>query len=124
MALADITLADSQATPVNHVFEYVITENGQVIRKNMAAPPDLPELLIFGHRQVKSKGVMVDSHLWKLSQSYLDADGVTTRSMSCRVIWDIDPKIYTDARIEDMAKMTINALTETFVKVFTKGSMG
>lgn len=124
MALADITLVDSQASPVSHVFAYVATENGQVLRKNLSSTPDLPETLIIGHRKVKVKGVEVDSHLWKLTLSYLDADGVTTRQMSVRAIWDIDPKIYTDARAEDLAAMTISGLTEAFVKSVCKGSVG
>lgn len=124
MALADITLADSKASPESHVFSYVTTENGQVIRKNLAKAPDLPETLVLAHRKVKVGGVLVDSHLWKLTLSALDADGVTTRYASARVIWDIDPKIYSDALVEDLATMTLNALTETFVKAVTKGSVG
>lgn len=124
MALADITLVDSQASPVSHVFSYVGTENGQVIRKNLTAAPDVPETLVIGHRKVKVAGVQVDSHLWKLTLTYLDADGITPRQMSARVIWDIDNQIYTDARVEDMAAMTLSALTEAFVKAVTKGSVG
>lgn len=124
MALADITLVDSQVAPVSHVFSYVTTENGQVVRRNLAMPPDQPETLIMGHKPMKVGGVPVDSHLWRLNQSYLDADGVTVRRMSVRVIWEIDNQIYSDARIEDMAAMCLSGLTETFVKSFTKGSVG
>lgn len=124
MALADITLNDSQATPVSHVFSYVGTENGQVIRKNLAKSPETPETLILGHKKVKVNGVEVDSHLWRLNQTKLDADGVTVRRRSIRVIIEEDPMIYSDADAEDLATMLVNGMTETFVKSFMKGSVG
>lgn len=124
MALADITLNDSQATPVSHVFSYVGTENGQIIRKNLAKSPETPETLILGHKKVKVNGVEVDSHLWRLNQTKLDADGVTVRRRSIRVIIEEDPMIYSDADAEDLATMLVNGMSETFVKSFMKGSVG
>lgn len=124
MALADITLVDSQATPQNHVHAYVATENNLVIRKNLSAPLDEPETLAIGSRDAKVNGEKVRSTLWKLTRGYLDADGVTTRFISCRVIWDVDPKIYTDARMEDVAAEVLSGLTEANVKAYVKGSVG
>jgi len=124
MALADITLVDSQATPQNHVLAYVGTENGQVLRKNLSAALDEPETLAIGSRDAKVGGVPVRSTLWKLTRGYLDGDGVTTRYISARVIFDVDPKIYTDARAEDLTAELLSGLTEANVKAYMKGSVG
>lgn len=124
MALADITLVDSQAAPQNHVMVYVVTENGQVVRKNLSAGLETPELYVLGSRDAKVGGVMVRSSLRKLTLGFLDADGVTTRYMSIREIVDVDPKIYTDARIEDLVTMFRSDGTEARMLLYTKGSVG
>lgn len=124
MALADITLVDSQATPVNHVLSYVATENGLVIRKNLALSLDEPETYAIGQKDAKVGGVPVKSTIIKLTRGFLDADGVTTRYMSVRTIWDVDPKIYTDARAEDMVAEMNSGHTEAAAKAYLKGSKG
>lgn len=126
MALADITLTDSQATPVNHVFAYETTDTktGQVIRKNLAAALDAPEHLAIGQKQIKARGVPVTSTLWKLAVGRLDADSVTTRYIDVKIVIDVDPKIYTDALMEDIVTMVRTDFTETNVKNYVKGSKG
>lgn len=124
MALADITLTDSQSTPVNHVFAYVSTENGQAVRKNLSAALDTPEVYSIGSREGKANGVPVRSCLRKLTLGRLDADGVTTRYASIREIIDVDPKIHTDALIEDLVTMFRTDGTEARAVLYVKGSMG
>lgn len=124
MALADITLVDSQASPENHVFSYVTTENGQAIRKNLSASLDEPETYAIGSRDAKAKGVPVRSSLRKLEIGRLDADGVTTRYASIREIIDVDPKIHSDALIEDLVTMFRTDGTEARAVLYVKGSMG
>lgn len=124
MALADITLVDSKASPENHVMAYVTTENGQTVRKNLTASLETPELYYLGSREGKSGGVPVRSSMRKLTLGFLDADGVTTRYMSIREIVDVDPKIYTDARIEDLVTMFRTDGTEARMLLYTKGSVG
>lgn len=125
MALADIVLADSQPTPVNHTFSYVGTDqSGRVVRRNLARTPDLPETLTIGHKVQKVNGINVDSHVWRIDDSVLDADGVTVRKLNLRVMLDCDPAIYSDAKMEDLAAMMTAAFTETFMKSWSRGSVG
>lgn len=124
MALADITLTDSQASPQNHVMSYVGTENGQVIRKNASAALDQPESYILASREGKANGVPVRSTLRKLTLGRLDADGVTTRYASIREIIEVDPKIHSDALIEDLVTMFRTDGTEARVVLYVKGSVG
>lgn len=124
MALADVTLVDSKASPENHVMAFVATENGQTVRKNLSASLETPELYVLGSRDGKANGVPVKSSLRKLTLGFLDADGVTTRYMSIREIVDVDPKIYTDARIEDLVTMFRSDGTEARMLLYTKGSVG
>lgn len=124
MALADITLTDSQASPQNHVFAYVGTENGQVIRKNASAALDQPEIYAVGNRESKANGVPVRSSLRKLTLGRLDADGVTTRYASIREIIEVDPKIHSDALIEDLVTMFRTDGTEAREVLYIKGSVG
>lgn len=124
MALADITLVDSKASPENHVMAFVTTENGQTVRKNLSAGLETPELYVIGSREGKANGVPIRSSLRKLTLGFLDADGVTTRYMSIREIVDVDPKIYTDARIEDLVTMFRTDGTEARMLLYTKGSVG
>lgn len=126
MALADITLTDSASTPVNHVFAYESTDQktGQVIRKNLSAAMDAPEYLAIGQKTIKADGVPATSTLWKLKVGRLDADGITTRYITAKVMIDVDPKIYTDALMEDIVTMVRTDFTETNVKNYVKGSKG
>lgn len=125
MALADITLTDSQPTPVNHAMTYVGTDSaGRVVRKDMTRTPDLPLVLTIGHKEGKVGGQKVDSHLWRLDDSILDADGVTVRRNNIRVMADIDPAVYSDGKAEDYAAMLCSAFTEAFMKAWQRGSVG
>lgn len=124
MALADITLADSQSTPVNHVMAYVGTENGLAVRKNLSASLDTPEQYAIGSRDAKANGVPVKTCLRKLTLGRLDADGVTTRYASIREIIEVDPKIHTDALIEDLVTMFRADGTEARCVSYIKGSVG
>lgn len=124
MAISDITLVDSKSTPENHVFTERTQQGGQIIRANQAASLDTPETLMYATRKAKAHGVEVINSVVKLEVGHLDADGVTTRYMSVRQIWDIDPKIYTDARAEDLTAMMNSCMTEARAKLFMKGYPG
>lgn len=125
MALADITLIDSQVSPVSHVFAFIGYDSaGRVVRKDHARTPDLPLLLTIGHKPQKVGGISVDSHLWRLDDTIMDADGVTARRANIRVMADIPPSVYSDARMEDYVAMLTCAFTETFGKAWARGSVG
>lgn len=125
MALADIVINDGQGTPVAHTFAYVTTDNGRVVRKDMSRTPDLPLILTFGHNSVKRGGVTYDGHLVRIDNTILDADGVTPRYESIRIISEVDPKIYSDTLVADnQAAFTRNLLTSVFWRLFLRGSVG
>lgn len=125
MALADIILIDSQVSPVSHTFSYVGTDaGGRVIRKDLTRTPDLPLLLTLGHKTQKLGGVIVDSHMGRIDNSLMDADGVTVRKCNFRFNSDMDPAIFTDALSDDMTAMLVSLLTEAFVRSFHRGSVG
>lgn len=124
MALADITIANGAETPANQVFSYVTTQNGKVIRSNLTRTPDLPMTLTIGHTKAKVRGVQVDSHLWRVDNSVMDADGVTTRYANIRVMVDCDPAIYTDGLADDLAAFVRNYFTSANTRLWMKGSVG
>jgi len=124
MALADITLNDGQASPVAHTFTYITTENGRVVRKEMAQSAETPWLHTIAHKKSKINGVNVDSHLERFDFTFLDADGVTPRYINIRVCADVDPLIYTDARAKDAAAFVRNRFAEAVGIAFMKGSVG
>lgn len=124
MALADITLNDGQGTPVAHTFAYVTTENGRVLRKDMARTPDLPLMLTLGHTKAKVKGQTADSHLFRIDNSVLDADGVTVRHANIRVMIDCDPAIYSDGLADDLAAFVRNYFSSANTRLLMRGSVG
>lgn len=123
MALADITLNDGQGTPVAHTFEYVTTENGRVVRKDMTRTPDLPLTLTLGHQKAKRNGVAVDSHLVRFDDARMDADGVTVRYGNVRIMVDQDPQSYSDAVADDYAAFIRNFATSANFRSLMKGSV-
>lgn len=123
MGLADVVINDGQGTPVAHTFVYVTTENGRVIRKDMARTPDLPLIMEIGHNKVKRSGVVFDGHLWRINDSRMDADGVTVRNASIRVIVECDPQIYSDALSDDLMAWTRNMLTQANGRLLLRGSV-
>lgn len=125
MALADIVVNDSQATPVSHTFTfYAYDKQGRVVRQDLSRTPDLPLILTIGHKKIKVDGVMVDAHLVDLTNSIMDADGTTVRKVRYRTIAEIDPAIYSDALSDDMITMLHNVLTEAFTRSWARGSVG
>lgn len=124
MALADITINDGQGTPVAHSFAYVTSENGKVVRKDLSRTPDLPLTLTIGHTKSKKGGVTVDSHLLRVDETKMDADGVTARYANVRVMVDCDPNIYTDGLADDLAAYIRNYLTGANMRLLMKGSVG
>jgi len=127
MALADITLADSKASPENHVFSYVGTQNNRVIRKNLSAPVDEPETLTLAHneRTANTKGVSqnINGHLARIDWVTLDADG-TARPQNIRAMADLDAAVYTQADFEDKVTMLRNLITDAFMVSLANGSVG
>lgn len=125
MALADIVINDGQGTPVAHTFAYVGTiTNGKVVRKDMSRTPDLPLTLQIGHQTVKKSGQVAEAHLWRIDDSKMDADGVTVRFASVRVIIECDPNIYSDAEADDLAAFVRNYFSSTNTRLLMKGSVG
>lgn len=126
MALADIVLNDGQGTPVAHTFAYITTDqNGRVIRKDMARTPDLPLLLTLAHNKVKRGAVLYDGHLFRIDDSLLDADNITVRGASVRVITECDPNIYSDTLVADnLAAFIRNYFSSANMRLLMRGSVG
>lgn len=124
MALADITLADGQGTPVNHTFAYIGTTNGRVIRSELAASPEEPLHLTFGHSESARNGVKVRSHLMRIDRTKLDSDGITPHVMNIRLMADVPNPVLSDAIADDLAAYVRNWATSANVRAWLKGSVG
>lgn len=124
MALADITLADGQGTPVNHTFAYISSSLDRVIRSELAASAEESNLLTMGHRPMKIGGYAGKSHLARFDLTRLDADGVTQHTANIRVMMDIPDKILSDDLVKDMAAFVRNLFTSAFTTAFARGSSG
>lgn len=124
MALADITLADGQGTPVNHTFTYIGTVNGRVVRSELAASPEEPLTLTFGHQEGLKNGVKVKSHLMRIDRTKLDSDGVTPHVMNVRLMADVPNPVFSDAVADDLAAYVRNWATSANVRAWLKGSVG
>lgn len=124
MALADITLADGQGTPVNHTFTYTGTLNNRVIRSELTAPPETPRSLQIAHSSSTKSGITTKSHLMRIDLTVLDSDGVTPYTANIRIMADIPNQILSDALLADMAAYVRNWATAQTVKDWGKGSVG
>lgn len=124
MALADITLADGQASPVNHTFTYVGTQNGRVIRSDFSAPAEAPLMLQHAHNESKRAGVAVKSHLLKVEKTVLDSDGITPHVTNIRVMCDVPNPVLSDALADDLAAYIRNWASSSNVRAWLKGSVG
>jgi hypothetical protein len=124
MALADITLADGQSTPVNHTFTYISSVDNKVVRSWLTASPEEPLILTFGHMVRKFGTYAGKGHLARFDLTKLDADNVTQHTANIRVMADIPDRILSDALAKDMAAYTRNLLTEAFFLAFVRGSNG
>lgn len=123
MALADITINDGQSTPAAHVFAYIGTENGRVVRADLSAGLEQALKLTIGHRVTKSGGNPVDSHLWRIDKTILDADGITPYTPNIRISSDIPRRVYTDALADDLAAFVRNFATADNIRLLLKGSV-
>jgi hypothetical protein len=124
MALADITLNDGQTTPVAHVFTYITTQNGRVVRSDLTRTPDLPLLLTHAHTSSVKSGVKTDSHLLRVDDTRMDADGITPIPVNIRVMADIPKNIYSDGLADDLAAYIRNWATSANVRAWLRGSVG
>lgn len=125
MALADITLADGQGTPVNHTFAYVSSPSaGRVVRSELARDPDTPLTMSTAHNKVKRGGLEVGSHLQRFDWVEFHADGVTPLPFNARLASDMPVGAYTDARADDIAAFIRNWATSANVRAWLKGSVG
>lgn len=124
MALADITLADGQGSPVNHTFTYIGTENGRVVRSEMAAPAEEPITLVHAHSQRKVGGKVLRSHLLRVNVTVLDDDGVTPYTANIRLASDVPDPIMSDALADDLAAYIRNWASSANVRAWLKGSVG
>lgn len=124
MALDNVTLADGQGTPVNHVFTYVSSNGGKVIRANLSAEPEVPELLTYAHNESVKGGVKYRSHLWRVDITILDADGITAHTGNIRVMADIPNPVLSDGLVDNMSAFVRNAFTQAFARAWARGSVG
>lgn len=124
MALADITLADGQASPVNHVFTYVATQGARVIRAELAAPPEQPQTFVMAHSEATRKGVKVKSHLARFDLTVLDSDGVTPHEVNIRVMADIPNAVLSDALVDNLSAFVRNWLSSANTRAWARGSVG
>lgn len=124
MALADITLADGQGTPVNHTFAYIGTVNGRVVRSELAASPEEPLTLTQGHSEGVKNGVRIRSHLMRIDRTKLDSDGITPHVMNIRLMADIPNPVLSDAIADDLAAYIRNWASSANVRAWLKGSVG
>lgn len=124
MALNDITLADGQGTPQNHVFTYVSTQGNRVVRSELAAPAEQPLLLSFAHSTAKIAGKSAKSHLMRIDKTLLDSDGVTPSTANIRLVADVADCIQSDALADDLAAFIRNWATSANVRAWLKGSVG
>lgn len=124
MALADITIADGQSTPVNHVFSYTGTVSGnRVVRQELTAPVEEPITLSIAHQKVKRSGVAVTQHLLRIDRTLLDTDNVTAFSNNIRLAADIADKVLSDELADDLAAFIRNWATSVNVRAWLRGSV-
>lgn len=125
MALADITLADGQSTPVNHTFTFVRSKDGRTVRSDMAVadPEELLELT-HAHADVTRAGKKVRTHLLRFDTTLLDTDGVTPYSANIRLAADVPNAILSDALADDFAAYVRNWATSANMRAWLKGSVG
>lgn len=124
MALADITLADGQTTPVNHTFAVTSLLDNKVIRSELAADPEESNVLTLGHAARRMGTCMGKSHLARFDLTRLDADNVTQHVANIRVMMDIPDKILSDDLVKDMAAYVRNLFTAAFAVALARGSSG
>lgn len=124
MALADITLADGQTTPVNHTFTYTGTVNGRVVRSDLSQNPETPLTLTTAHSDYNKSGVKGRSHLQRFDKTILDGDGVTPHVSNIRLMADVDNAVLSDALADDLAAFIRNWATSANVRLWLKGSVG
>lgn len=123
MALADITIADGQSTPVNHTFAYVSSLDGKVIRSELAAPAEEPKTLTIGHREAKKSGVTTRSHMVRWDWTVLDDDNITPYIANIRMMFDIPNAVLSDGLAADLAAMVRNFCTGANIQALAKNSV-
>lgn len=124
MALADITLADGQGSPVSHVFTFISQNGSKTIRSDLAASAETPLLLTIGHATRKVAGKTLGSHLTRIDKTVLDTDGITTYQANIRLMADVPVPIQSDALADDLAAFIRNWATAANVRAWLKGSVG
>lgn len=122
MALADISLADGQGSPVTHVFSFQSAEKGRVIRTDLSKSPELPLDLTIGHQSAKKNGITVDSHLFRIDYAVLDGDNITIYRPNIRICGDVPVAIYSDALADDFAAFLRNWSTSANMRAFMRKS--
>lgn len=124
MALADITIADGQGTPVNHTFSYVGTVNGnRVVRSELTANPEQPISLTMAHSESKRGGVTTKSHMARFDVTILDTDG-SAHVANIRVMSDIPNPINSAALQANLLAYGKNFLSHALADDWLMGSVG
>lgn len=124
MALNDITLNDGQATPVSHTFTFVTQNGSRVIRKDLSAALEQPIHLTMAHSSRKVAGKDLNSHLFRVDITLLDADGVTPYMANVRLAADVPSPIFSVGLASDLAAYIRNWATAANVTAWLKGSVG
>jgi len=123
MALADITLVDSEATPVSHVMKYVSQQSGKTIRADFEASVEAPILFTIGHQSRKVNGKTLQSHLARLDWTILDADGITPYANNMRMMCDIFDPVLSDALADNLVTSLVSFMTEANIRLLVRGSV-
>jgi len=124
MALADITIADGQSSPVNHTFAYTGTVSGnRVVRQELAAPVEQPIILSIAHQKVRRNGIGITQHLYRIDRTVLDSDNITGFLNNIRLAADISDKVLSDALADDFAAFIRNWATSANIRAWLRGSV-
>lgn len=123
MALADITLVDSEASPVSHVMKYIATNGGKVVRADLAAAVEAPIIFTIGHQVRKVSGRNLQSHLARLDWTVLDSDGVTPYANNMRVMCDIFDPVLSDALVDNLTASLTSFMTEANMRLLARASV-
>lgn len=123
MALADITLVDSEASPVSHVMKYISQNNGKVVRADFAAGVETPIIFTIGHMSRMVAGKKLRSHLARLDWTLLDSDNITTYTNNIRVMADIYDPVLSDALSDNLTASLTSFMTEANMRLFMRDSV-
>lgn len=123
MALDDITLTDSESTPVEHTMVYVAQQAQKVLRADLEAGTETPIVLTIGHQSRKVSQKVLRSHLVRIDWTLLDADGVTPYANNLRLMCEIYDPVLSDALVDNLTACMSSFMTEANMRLLARGSV-